>query len=102
MKSMKGYKRIQKMEKEGFVRDAKHFKLRAECFHDVLLLLEKMSKNLYGFKIEQDFYPDVDFEFFTNLTSDEIIAILMRQPDSHVMMETLKPYDEYTGKREPL
>jgi len=99
---MKGFKWIQKMEKKGYVRDAKHFKLRAECFHDVLLLLGKMRKNLYGFKIEQDFFPDVDFEFITNLTSDEIIAILMKQVDSHVMMETLKPFDEYTGVRERL
>lgn len=87
------------MEKKGYVLNAKHFKLRAECFHDVLHLLDKMSKNLYGFKIERDFYPDVDFEFVTNLTSDEIIAILKKQDDNHVMMETLKPFDEYTGNR---
>jgi hypothetical protein len=42
--------------------------------------------------------PDVEFEFKTNLTSDEILAILMKQVDSHVMIDTLKPYDEYTSE----
>ena len=99
---MTDFEMIQEMESEGYIKDLKHFKLRAECFHDVLQLLNKMCKNLYGFKIERDFYPDVDFEFVTNLTSDEIMAILRRQTDSHVMMETLKPFDEYTGERESL
>jgi hypothetical protein len=99
---MTDFKWIQEMEKEGYIKDLRHFKLRAECFQDVLQLLNKMRKNLYGFKIEQDFFPDVDFEFITNLTSDEILAILMKQDDSHVMRETLKPFDEYTGVRERL
>jgi hypothetical protein len=30
---------------------------------------------------------------------DEILAILGKQVDSHVMIDTLKPYDEYTGER---
>lgn len=97
---MADFEMINEMESEGYIKNLKHFKLSAECFHDVLLLLKKMRKNLYGFRIEQDFFPDVDFEFVTNLTSDEILAILMNQIDSHVMMETLKPFDEYTGERE--
>jgi hypothetical protein len=43
--------------------------------------------------------PDVEFEFKTTLTLDEILAILSKQVDSHVMMETLRPFDEYTGER---
>jgi hypothetical protein len=97
---MKGFEIIQEMESEGYIKGLKHFKLRAECFQDVLQLLNKIRKNLYGFKIERDFFPDVEFEFFTNLTLDEINAILMKQDDSHVMMETLKPFNEYTGERE--
>lgn len=78
-----------------------HFKLRAECLDDVLLLLEKMrERNIWAIKIEQfGILPDVEFEFKTGLTSDEILVILMKQVDSHVMMETLKPFDEYTGER---
>jgi len=77
-----------------------HFKLRAECFHDVLLLIKKMPKNVWGIKIEQwGPMPDVKFEFKSRFASDEILAILMKQVDSHVMIDTLKPYDEYTGER---
>ena len=43
--------------------------------------------------------PDVEFEFITSLTSDEIHAILKKRVDSHVMIDTLKTYDEYTGER---
>jgi len=96
---MANFKMIREMESNGHIKDPAHFKLRAECFQDVLILIDKLSKNLYGFRIERDFLPDVEFEFITNLTSDEILAILSKQVDSHVMMDTLKPFDEYTGER---
>lgn len=87
--------------KEIHIKDEKHYKLRAECLHDVLLLINKMPrKNLWGIKIEQwGPFPDVEFEFKTKLTLDEIIVILMKQVDSHVMIDTLKPINEYTGER---
>lgn len=44
-------------------------------------------------------FPDVEFEFKSRLTLNEILAILKRQIDSHVMVETLKPFDGYTGER---
>ena len=96
---MANFKLIREMESNGHIGDLYHFKLRAECFHDVLMLIDKLSKNLYGYSIERDFFPDVEFEFITNLTSDEILAILSKQVDSHVMMDTLKPIGEYTGQR---
>jgi hypothetical protein len=43
--------------------------------------------------------PDIEFEFKTTLTSDEILAILKKRVDGHVMIDTLNPYDEYTGER---
>jgi hypothetical protein len=50
-----------------------------------------MPKNLSGIKIEQwGPITDVEFEFKTRSTSDEILAILMRQIDSHLMIGTLK------------
>ena len=76
----------------------KHFKLRAECLHDVLLLYKKVANDIWAIKIEQfGILPDVDFEFKTTKTIGEILDILMKQTDSHVMIETLKPFDEYTG-----
>lgn len=87
------------MEDDKQIKDLNHFKLRAECIQDVLFLMDMLSKNLYGYKIERDFLPDVEFEFYTNLTKDKILSILSRQEDSHVMMDTLKPFEEYTGER---
>ena len=82
------------------IEDEKHYKLRAECLHDVLLLIRKMTKNVWGIKIVQwGTSPDVEFEFKSRLTLDEILAILSNQVDSHVMRDTLRPFDEYTGER---
>lgn len=88
------------MEKEDYSKDIKHFKLRAECLDDVLLLIHKMPTNVWEMKIVQvSHLPDVVFEFKTTLTLDEILAIMNKQADSHVMMDTLRPFDEYTGER---
>lgn len=43
--------------------------------------------------------PDAEFEFKPRLTSDEILAILTKQVDNHVMIEALKPFNEYSGER---
>ena len=81
------------------IKGEQHFKLRAECLDDVVLLIKKMPKNVWGKKIEQwGPMPDVEFEFKSRLTMDEILAILGKQVDSHIMIDTLKPYDEYTGE----
>jgi hypothetical protein len=80
------------------VEGEKHFKLRAECLDDVLFLYKNMPK-IWGIKIVQwGPMPDVEFEFKTTLTSDEILAILKKRVDSHVMIDALKPFDEYTGE----
>jgi len=78
----------------------RHYKLRAECLNDALLLIDKMPNNVWGMRIEQwGPMPDVEFEFKSRLTLDEILAILSNQVDSHVMRDTLRPFDEYTGER---
>jgi len=98
-KTMADFKMIQEMEASGHIKDLNHFKLRAECIQDILLFMDKLGETLIGFKIERDFFPDVEFEFFTNLTKDEILSVLSRQDDSHVMLDTLRPFNEYTGER---
>jgi predicted site-specific integrase-resolvase len=47
---MTGFKMVQQMKSKGYIKNLKHFKLRAECFQDVLDLITEMSKNLYGCK----------------------------------------------------
>ena len=97
---MSDFKMAHKMEKEGYSKDIKHFKVRAECLDDVLLFIHRMPTNMWEMKILQvGQLPDVEFEFKTTMTLDEILDILSKQVDSHVMMETLRPIDEYTGGR---
>lgn len=97
---MSDFKLVHKLEKEGYSKDIKHFKLRAECLDDVLLFIHRMTTNFWEMKILQvGQLPDVEFEFKTTLTLDEILDILSKQVDSHVMMETLRPFEEYTGER---
>ena len=77
----------------------KHFKLRAECFDDALFLFKRLPV-VWGIKLIQwGPMPDFELEFKTKITSEEILAILEEHEDAHVMMDTLRPFEEYTGKR---
>ena len=78
------------------------FKLRAECIYDVIQFIRSRKiKNIWYVKIEQQevLFPDVDFEFNTRMSLKEILIILSKIPDSHVMMDTINPIEKYTGKR---
>ena len=82
------------------LKGGRHYKLRAECLDDVLLFIHRMPTDIWSMRIVQRGpTPDVEFEFKTTLTSDEITSLLEKQDDSHVMMETLKLFNEYTGER---
>lgn len=75
-----------------------YFKFRAECLHDVSEFLEKFtpSKGAIYFEMEKD----VECIIETVAQIDEVIAYMNLVPDSHVMIETIKPINEYTGIRE--
>lgn len=95
----------------------KRYKLRSECFKDIADFLEIFKSKRWGIKIEQQFLPpgegpeidefqqtgipipDCELEFSTRATFDEIVAALKKVPDGHVMWQTVKPIDEYTGDR---
>lgn len=70
------------------------YKLRAECKSDVVLFIQSVFTQLDNFQMTsiENSIPDVEFEFETDLASDEIIFTLQAIPDSHVMIETLKIY----------
>jgi len=77
------------------------YKLRAECLQDVVNFIEKIHFNLFSFNIKKDEkYPDVDFEFETDLVLDEIILNLKDIEDSHVMYQTVNLFKDYTGERD--
>jgi len=76
------------------------YKLRAECSTDVVQFIKNAHSQLTNFKMQKDKdFPDVEFEFETELALDEIILKLKKIKDAHVMRQTVKPIDEFNGKR---
>jgi hypothetical protein len=45
--------------------------------------------------------PDVEVVLETDIPYDDIMNSLLLVNDSHVMIETIKPIEEYTGIRQP-
>lgn len=67
---------------------------RAECEHDVRLLFEAILKE--GFQLKRSIkrsqkFPDVSVEMQTSASLEEIQQMLREIPDSHVMLQTLRP-----------
>jgi hypothetical protein len=74
----------------------KKYKLRTECTVDVINFLNKLiDYSLTSFSLSEG-----EFEFETDLTLDKIILILQNLTDTHVMYQTVKPIEEYTGERD--
>ena len=102
-----------------------YYKCRAECEADVKKVRDHWKKNninLKNDKVEEAFLelgegnririPDVDWTFTTEATADSAYRFADDQPtperliqlakeidDAHVLWETLKPLELYTGKR---
>ena len=74
-----------------------NFKFRAECLHDVVELLKIMPVQSYQIKTIGVF--DIEVEFSCEAFRDEVIQYMEQVVDSHVMIQTLRDEDEYTGKR---
>lgn len=77
------------------------YKFRAECRYDIMLFIKKSYKDLFDYKLipDQTPYSDVEFEFSSNLTLYELKIILRDIIDSHIMLDTINYYDDYTGVR---
>lgn len=77
------------------------YKLRAEGLNDFLSFLQTgMYMKMKSFTIEPIGVPDVVVSFVTDASLSEIKSKLKEVPDSHVMLETIKPINEYTGERD--
>lgn len=79
----------------------KIYKFRAECINDVHEFMKKAKFEFeYDTKIERKGrVPDVVVEIATKVSIDSIISILNEIPDSHVIIETIRPKNLYTGDR---
>ena len=73
------------------------FKFRAECLHDVVELLKIMPVQSY--QIRTIGVLDVEVEFRCEVGRGRVISYMDQIPDSHVMIQTLRNADEYTGTR---
>lgn len=73
----------------------KKYKLRFESIVDLIEFIYKIHNHIDEYKGEENY----TFSFKTNLSFDDILEIINQIPDSHIMYETLAPYNEYTGER---
>jgi hypothetical protein len=96
-----GLAEARSMAKGGEVGDVKTYKLRAEGLNDFLAFLQQgMYIKIKSFTVEPIGIPDVVVTFITDSSLSEIKSKLKKVPDSHVMLETVKPINEYTGDRD--
>lgn len=81
------------------------YKFRAECYDDVEQF-EELADNLISHVIVTVAYPeifghpDVIVTFDSEQSIESLIALMQYVDDSHVMHQTLKPINEYTGERD--
>ena len=76
------------------------FKFRAECLQDIFAFIQGCQWHVSEVKIETiDCGPDVEMEFDTDLSIDELLPIIQQIEDGHVMADTLTTSKEYTGER---
>ncbi len=78
----------------------KEYKLRAEGINDFINFLGTgIYFDIKWFKVETTSGPDVIVTFSTNLSLKQIKSNLEQVQDSHVMLDTVKPVNQYTGER---
>lgn len=76
------------------------YKFRAECENDIeTFKIENFNRIKELRTIRWKGYPDAEFEFESDLSLDELISILNKIPDGHVMAETVNLKTFYTGER---
>lgn len=89
------------------------FSFRAECLNDVNLFVSNDTPALWiktTRVVPDQGFPDVEVEIETNATIEQLHEWLNKQPDSHIIYETLRPVplsenpltrmNQYTGIKE--
>jgi len=76
------------------------YKLRAECVQDILNFINQLVN--HGIKANfgsiNTLYNELVFE--TKISRDEIMALIRKVEDGHVMLQTIQPLEKYTGARD--
>lgn len=86
---------------EEYLVNSNKYKFRAECSIDVERL-ENVIPSKFNVNLIKQGFPDVEVEFDSYLSLSEIIDLMKTIEDGHVMYETVKPIEQYTGQRIPL
>jgi hypothetical protein len=80
---------------------------RAECVEDIIEFQKNlMSNKLYKYNgwnfnfSRHNIFPDVDCELEIDLEIDKVREIMRLQIDSHVMIQSITDYENYTGERD--
>ncbi len=80
---------------------------RAECVDDIIEFQNNlMSNKLYKYNgwnfnySRHNIFPDVDCELEIDLEIDKVREIMRLQIDSHVMLQSITHYENYTGNRD--
>ena len=88
------------------------FRCRAECLMDVLEVLGVANSCILNFRLTGNYFAEsdpadgwrindveVEFNVLKGKTIKDLRADIAQIPDTHVMLETLAPHDQYTGER---
>jgi len=77
------------------------YKCRAECEEDILKFWDNNIDDVSDLEIFSSLNPlEVEATFNSPLELSEIIKLMENIFDGHVMYQTVKPIDEYTGERD--
>jgi hypothetical protein len=77
------------------------YRFRAECQPEVDELRRLLGGRFDKITIVNSApFPDVEVELETDLSLEELRAVMRRVVDGHVMVQTLARRDEYTGERD--
>ncbi|KAA5548094.1 hypothetical protein [Adhaeribacter rhizoryzae] len=75
------------------------YKLRAETREDLDLVIDMFALSSYTI-LPHPVFSDVELEFKTNYSLEEIRELLKDVPDAHVMRQTVALKQDYTGERD--
>jgi hypothetical protein len=83
------------------------YSFRAEYVNDIIEFQNNlMSNELHKYNgwnlnySRHNIFPDVDCELEIDLEIDKVREIMRLQTDSHVMTQSIKDYENYTGDRD--
>lgn len=80
--------------------NAKHYKFRSECAHDVNELRRIMGSKILSIQTQQQHFPDNDVDLITTSELEDVRNFMRQVVDGHVMLQTVQYYYNYTGERD--